>query len=113
MHANKLLPVIRSIFRLLKTGDEMGDYHVQVSAWSSRFYATLTNLISLNVKAEVRGGVVTSGLFFHGMNRACTLGDNRTEDQLCSKSDCSLCAIIHDLFDISKTGYDTTGWYTP
>jgi len=58
LHANKPLPVIRSIFRLLKTGDEMGDYHVQVSAWSSRFYATLTNLISLNVKAEVRGGVI-------------------------------------------------------
>lgn len=28
LHPNKPLPIIRSIFKLLKTGDEMGDYHM-------------------------------------------------------------------------------------
>jgi len=88
LHPNKPLPTVRTIFKLLKTGDEMGDYHSY----------------SLNVKAEVGGGVVTSGLFFHGTNRACTLGDTWTKDELCSKKDCSLCAIIRDSFDIDKTG---------
>jgi len=88
LHPNKPLPVIRSIFKLLKTGDEMGDYYSYNS----------------NVKAEVGGGIVTSGMFFHGTNRACTLGDNRTEDELCSKKDCSLCAIIRDSYDVGKTG---------
>jgi len=78
---------------------------VQVSVWSSsRFPAVLTNVISSNVKAEVGGGIVTSGLFFHGTNRACTLGDNRTEDELCNKKKCSLCAIIRDSYDVDKTG---------
>ena len=28
LHPNKPLPVVRTIFRLLKTGDEMGEYHL-------------------------------------------------------------------------------------
>ena len=56
------------------------------------------------IKSKVRGGITISGLFFHGTNRACTLGDKRTNDELCSKKECSLCAIIRDSFDIDKTG---------
>ena len=66
--------------------------------------AFLMSVISSNVKAEVGGGIATSGLFFHGTNRACTLGDKWTNDQLCTKKDCSLCGIIRGSYDIDKTG---------
>lgn len=81
---------------------------VQVNAtyswFSSRPQAFLTNIFSAKVCAEVGGGALTTDLFFHGTNRACTLGDRRTEDALCSKRECSLCAIIRNSFDVSKTG---------
>lgn len=32
------------------------------------------------------------------------MGDNRAEDELCTKKDCSLCAIIRGSYDIDKTG---------
>jgi len=75
-------------------------------------WTLLTNVISSNVKAEVGGGIMTSGLFFHGTNRACTLGDKRTKDALCSKKECSLCAIIRDSYDIDKTGMRSRCWFT-
>ncbi len=64
----------------------------------------LTTAISSNVKAEVGGGIVTSGLFFHGTDRACTLGDTRVKDVLCNKKECSLCMVIRHSFDIERTG---------
>jgi len=88
LHPNKPLPTIRTIFKLLKTPDEMEDYHSYNST----------------VNTQVGGGIVTSGLFFHGTNRACTLGDTRVKDELCTKKECSLCAIIRHSFDIEKTG---------
>jgi len=88
LHPEKQKPTIRSIFKLLHTQDEMGDYHMYGST----------------VKQEVGGGVMTSGLFFHGTNRACTLGDTKIKDELCTKNKCSLCAIIRDSFDVEKTG---------
>ncbi|KAF9643747.1 hypothetical protein BDM02DRAFT_1355740 [Thelephora ganbajun] len=75
LHPNKPLPAIRTIFKLLKTSDEMCDYR----------------LYNSNIEAEVGGGVVVSGLFFHGTNRACTLGDTRTNNELCNKKECNTC----------------------
>ena len=59
---------------------------------------------SSTVKGEVGGGITTSGLFFHGTDRACALGDTRIKDELCTKKKCSLCAIIRDSFDVERTG---------
>jgi len=68
------------------------------------YLGPLTNAISSTITAEVGGGIATSGLFFHVTDRACTLGDERTKDELCNKKECSLCAIIRDSFDVSRTG---------
>ena len=67
-------------------------------------------MFSSVISDEVGGSVLASGLFFHGTNRACTLGDTRVKDVLCKKRECSLCAIIRDSFDISKTGMRHPGF---
>jgi hypothetical protein len=58
----------------------------------------------MKVQAEVGGGHPTSGLFFHGTNRACTLGDKSSKDELCGKKECNLCAIIRGSFSVGKAG---------
>jgi hypothetical protein len=56
--------------------------------------AFLTTSISSNIKAEVGGGIVTSGLSFHGTNRAALhLGRNDVSGQ----------TMYHHCFDIKKT----------
>ena len=79
-------------------------------SYSSRFWTSLTTVISSTVERQVGGGIVTSGLFFHGTNRACTLGDTRLKDELCTKKKCSLCAIIRNSFDVEKTGMRQLSW---
>ena len=61
-------------------------------------------MFSSVINTELGGGALVSGLFFHGTNRACDLGDTKGRDVLCSDKECSLCAIIRDSFDIDKTG---------
>lgn len=87
-HPNKNKPVVRSVFKLLKTPDEMGEYHT---------YST-------TIKAEVGDGIETSGLFFHGTNRACRLGDKKTDTELCNNTRCHMCGIIRASYDITKCG---------
>ncbi|KAK7006221.1 PARP catalytic domain-containing protein [Favolaschia claudopus] len=43
-------------------------------------------------------------LLFHGTSRSCLLGDAKTQMQLCKVTDCHLCAIIRNSFDVSKCG---------
>lgn len=64
----------------------------------------MITIISSTIIAEVGDGVETSGLFFHGTNRACTLGDRRTNDELCNNNKCNLCGIIRTSFDLSRSG---------
>lgn len=88
IHPNKDKPIVRSVFKLLKTRDEMGDYYM---------YRT-------HIKAEVGDGVETAGLFFHGTNRSCRLGESKLEDALCNKSRCNMCGIIRRSYDVTRCG---------
>ena len=72
--------------------------------WGYFSWQFSTNAFSSAVDNEVGGGVPVSGLFFHGTNRACTLGDPGIKNMLCGKKERSLCAIIRDSFDIPKAG---------
>ncbi|KAF9790506.1 hypothetical protein BJ322DRAFT_394756 [Thelephora terrestris] len=87
-HPNKSTPTVRSIFKLLKTPSEMGEHHSYRSS----------------IVAEVGDGVDTSGLFFHGTNRACALGDRKINDELCNNNKCNLCGIIRSSYDLAKSG---------
>jgi hypothetical protein len=60
--------------------------------------------ISSSIVAEVGDGVDTSGLFFHGTNRACALGDKKINDELCNNNKCNLCGIIRSSYDLAKSG---------
>ena len=56
---------------------------------------------------EARGKFASSGrskgnenCFWHGTRRTCNLGD-KDKTRLCSSSQCSLCSIIRNSFDVS------------
>ena len=83
MHPNKPVPTVRSIFKLLKRHGRMWGY----------FSWPFSNAFSSVVDNEVCDGVPVSGLFFHGKNRACTLGDTGIKNMLCGKRECSLVCV--------------------
>ncbi|KAJ6561846.1 hypothetical protein B0H19DRAFT_1142766 [Mycena capillaripes] len=43
-------------------------------------------------------------LLFHGTNRSCMIGDEKTRTQLCKIAGCLLCAVIRNSFDVAKCG---------
>ncbi|KAJ7679197.1 hypothetical protein DFH06DRAFT_506746 [Mycena polygramma] len=43
-------------------------------------------------------------LLFHGTNRGCLLGDEKTRTKLCKLAGCLLCAVIRNSFDVAKCG---------
>ena len=85
---------------------------------SIQYYLEESGSSSLNPPrdaVEARGKFASSGRskgnenrFWHGTRRTCNLGD-KDKTRLCSSSQCSLCSIIRNSFDVSVCKA-RTGW---
>lgn len=85
-HVGRMRPRVRAIYKVLYLQSELQPF--------------------LDYKADVaaaRNGLVVRSLF-HGTTRACRLGEGSHNLVFCELSDCSLCSIIRNSFDVAMCG---------
>jgi len=61
--------------------------------------------LKLERKTDIDGG--NTKRRWHGTVRACNLGDDDAQDELCADTQCSLCHIIQSSFQVAKFGQRT------
>ncbi|TFK36683.1 hypothetical protein BDQ12DRAFT_609443 [Crucibulum laeve] len=79
-HPKKTKPQVRAIFKILSSEASLKPYH------------------------QYRSNPANEQLLFHGTNRCCMLAEDGTRIRLCSLSECFLCGVIRNSFDIRKCG---------
>jgi len=88
-HANKQKPTVRAIFRVWSSQE------------SEKSYQNYLDTVQRSLPGRKLEKI--QKFLFHGTNRACLLGEDG-HNTLCASSDCSVCSIIRNSFDIRKTG---------
>lgn len=106
-HRKKDRPQVQFIFKVLWT-DALLEPYLAYRYTCSAFQGRRAQLrlhrsaIQKTLNAPDKRG--NEHLLFHGTNRACMLGECRSDVLLCSLQTCSLCSILRTSFDVSKCG---------
>ncbi|KAJ7145071.1 hypothetical protein C8R43DRAFT_1088757 [Mycena crocata] len=87
-HPKKPKPQVHAIFEIVLTEENLISY---------LRYRALVELSRVPRHANEQ-------LLFHGTNRRCLLGDARKKMRPCALSECLLCSIIRNSFDVTKCG---------
>ncbi|KAF9037693.1 hypothetical protein BJ165DRAFT_1532341 [Panaeolus papilionaceus] len=92
-HPNKRKPQIHAIFKILHPDSSLKPFH--------RYRAYVLTSPALRGKVK---NPVNEQLLFHGTNRSCKLAEDSSRVLLCGLTDCNLCSVIRNSFDIKRCG---------
>lgn len=107
-HPHKRKPRVKAIFRIVSPPS----FHIPYYQHRDRVCNDLSDLCRRQVNSS------NEQFLFHGTNRACSLGEDRSSTHLCMLPECHLCCIVRSSFDIRKCGQKNkfrrfgTGIYT-
>jgi len=92
-HSNKTQPTVVGVFKVIMKKSLTDAYQ------------------AYRHKVEMEGSFKSQGQTegnerrrWHGTRRVCTLGESATDTTLCDKTNCALCRIIENSFDVAHTG---------
>jgi len=116
-HAKAVCPPVRLVYKIVSSASTLVKYNAYrwvidaILPWGKWFKCVNPP----RDVVEARGKFASSGRSkgnenrrWHGTLRTCNLGD-KDQTQLCSSSQCSLCSIIRNSFDVSVCKANT-GW---
>lgn len=110
-HPHKRKPQIKAIFRIISPPSFHMPYYQHRSVlidYLQNLYVTICSRDRVNTDLSsivCRTFISPNEQFlFHGTNRACSLGENKSNTNLCILPECRLCCIVRSSFDIRKCG---------
>ncbi|KAG9030064.1 hypothetical protein FRB95_004598 [Tulasnella sp. JGI-2019a] len=93
LHQEKPVPTVRLLYKIIQTDKLMEDYN------------------DYRTKVESEGNFARTGRSagnecrrWHGTRRACNIGDDIKNLQLCRANNCALCSIMRKSFQVTLTG---------
>ncbi|KAF8630193.1 hypothetical protein AX15_003068 [Amanita polypyramis BW_CC] len=92
-HNDKDTPPVQAIFKILSSEDTLKPFIQYRSKVAGTFFTSLFWACDGNEQ-----------LLFHGTTRGCLLGEENSSVYLCELTDCLLCNIIRNSFDVEKCG---------
>ncbi|KIJ98116.1 hypothetical protein K443DRAFT_133580 [Laccaria amethystina LaAM-08-1] len=92
-HPNKQKPAVHAIFKILSSETSLKPFH--------QYRARVATHPSLNAQKK---NPANEQLLFHGTNRCCLLVEDGHRVRLCDLSQCHLCCVIRNSFDVTKCG---------
>lgn len=109
-HPNKPMPSVHAIFRVVMSEEFLRPYK-NYRCVPAKFSESAKSCVSydFNASASVQASLSSKKLHqlqsfcFHGTYRACLVGENQNLHP-CSLTECCVCSIIRNSFDMSKCG---------
>ena len=108
-HPKKPMPSVHAIFRVVMSEESLRPYK-NYRCVPAKFSEPAKSCVSYDfASASVHASLSSKGLHqlqnfsFHGTHRACLVGEN-DRNSPCTLTECCVCSIVRNSFDISKCG---------
>ncbi|KAF8343525.1 hypothetical protein F5887DRAFT_289226 [Amanita rubescens] len=92
-HPDKEKPPVQAIFKILFSGESLEQY--------GQYRTRVAGTFFFNFFTKSNGN---EQLLFHGTTRGCLLGEDNNSVFLCNLTDCLVCNVIRNSFDVGKCG---------